>query len=54
MTPKEFLDFNNSTSMFDYLTVFPQNKTSGITLSNDTLAFLTQTGVLPTFESYCG
>ena len=50
MTPKEFLDFNNSTSMFDYLTVFPKDKTSGMSLSNDTLVFLTQTGI-PTYAA---
>ncbi len=50
MTPKEFLDFNNSTSMFDYLTVFPKDSVSGIALAHDTLTFLTQTGI-PTYAA---
>ena len=50
MTPEEFVDFNASHSVFDFLTVFPKEKLSGIKCSKDTLIFLTQTGI-PTYAA---
>lgn len=50
MSPQEFLEFNNSTSTFEYLTVFPKDMTGDLKLSNDALVFLAQTGI-PTYAA---
>lgn len=50
MTPKEFLDFNNSTATFDYLSIFPKKEIKETMWSNDTIVFLTQVGI-PTYAA---
>ena len=50
MTPKEFSDFNSTSAGFEYLTIFPEEKLCGIMCSDDTLTFLTRTGI-PTYAA---
>lgn len=50
MTPKEFLDFNRTSAGFEYLTIFPEEKITGIMCSNATRTFLTRTGI-PTYAA---